>query len=392
MKLFERFRNKKKKLESFAERNAKDVAEDFATTQKEIVTDPYLQHAWLANCVDIIARNIGRADFEIRRNGRKITDTPSALLFDEPNKNLSRFELWQQTAAWWALEGEAFWWFGDEYSCGIPEQIFVLNPRRLTHILNDGQVVRWIYQGDEEQFVILPDELIHFKQWNPYNQYRGLSPVISMKDEIGQDILASRQNRKLLEEGGIPKGLLKTDQILTEADADLISKTWEKKYGKGMQNKIAVLGKGTSYQQLTFSPDVLKLFDLKKWNLYTLLARYGIPPRVANIMDEKSSLSGTDTDAQHAAFWNYTLIPILQNFMQVVETQFFRRFHLKERGYFNLNAIPELQESEDAQSKRDIAEIEAGLKTVNDVLRERGQETKPWGDVWYRKSNLVETR
>ncbi len=50
--------------------------------------------------------------------------------------------------------------------------------------------------------------------------------------------------------------------------------------------------------------------------------------------------------------------------------------------------IPELQDSEDAQSKRDIAEINAGLKTINDVLKERGKEPKPWGDVWHKPKNL----
>ncbi|MDR1315332.1 MAG: hypothetical protein LBK13_00545 [Spirochaetales bacterium] len=51
--------------------------------------------------------------------------------------------------------------------------------------------------------------------------------------------------------------------------------------------------------------------------------------------------------------------------------------------------IPELQESEDEQSGRDIAEINAGLKTINEVLRERGKDPKPWGDMWYRPKNLI---
>jgi hypothetical protein len=53
--------------------------------------------------------------------------------------------------------------------------------------------------------------------------------------------------------------------------------------------------------------------------------------------------------------------------------------------------IPELQDSEDAQSQRDIAEINAGLKTINDVLKERGKDGKPWGDVWYRPRNMIAT-
>jgi hypothetical protein len=67
------------------------------------------------------------------------------------------------------------------------------------------------------------------------------------------------------------------------------------------------------------------------------------------------------------------------------------RFGLKETGVFDLWDIPELQDSEDAQSRRDIAEINAGLKTIHDILKERGKDTTPWGDVWYRPKNMTAT-
>ena len=100
-------------------------------------------------------------------------------------------------------------------------------------------------------------------------------------------------------------------------------------------------------------------------------------------------MSGTDTDSQHRAFWNYTLIPMLKKFEQILDLQFFRRLNLSEKGVFNLDNIPELQESEDAQSNRDIAEINAGLLTINEVLEKRGLPKKPWGDHWYRNSSLI---
>ena len=385
--LFKRSKN----LRSMNEINNEDVAEDFAVRDKKTCTDPYLQHAWVSVCIDILTRNVARAEFEIRRNGTAETDTPLSKLFRFPNKMLSRFDLWKQTCAWWSLDGEAFWWFGENYVCGVPEEIYVLNPRYMQHVVNEGKITKWVYteEGSRRPLIILPDEVIHFKDWNPWNVYRGVSPLVSLGLEVEQDLLAAKQNTGLLKEGGVPKGLLKTDQVLTEAEAELLARTWDKKYGRGMKNRVAVLGKGTEYQPLTFSPDVLKLYDMKKWNLYTLLAKYGIPPRVANIQDSKSSLSGTDTDSQHRAFWNYTLIPLLKNFEEVLEVQFFKRFNLPETGVFNLETIPELQESEDAQSNRDIAEINAGLKTINDVLRKRGEDVKPWGDIWYRASSLI---
>ncbi|WP_027727671.1 phage portal protein [Treponema sp. C6A8] len=377
-----------KKLSSFSEACGND---DFSTREKKTCSDPYLQHAWVSVCIDILTRNVARAEYEVSKNGKVLNDHPVSKLFRYPNSQLSRFDLWKQTCAWWSLDGEAFWWFGDDYSCGVPKELFILNPRRMQHVVENGKVIKWVYTDEHSgrPTIILPDEIIHFKDWNPWNEYRGVSPLVSLGLEVEQDLLAARQNTGLLKEGGVPKGLLKTDQVLTENEAEMLARTWDKKYGHGMKNRVAVLGKGTEYQPLTFSPDVLKLYDMKKWNLYTILAKYGIPPRIANIQDSKSSLSGTDTDSQQRAFWNFTLIPLLKNFEQILEVQFYRRFNLEFTGSFNLEMIPELQESEDAQSNRDIAEINAGLKTINDVLRSRGEKEKPWGDKWYRQSSLV---
>jgi HK97 family phage portal protein len=318
---------------------------------------------------------------------------------------MSRYDLWKETAAWWYLEGEAFWWAGPEYSGGIPKELYVLDPRRLRHEGESGYPTgnfgvlsgnfstarhRWFYQTGTELIPILQDELIHFRDWNPWNPARGVNPLAALALELEQDYYANKANSTLLKNNAIPMGILKTEQSIRPEEADAIERRWESKYGAVKAGrKIAVLGKGTEFKPLSFSPDVVKLFELKRWNLYTILAKYGIPPRVANINDKTTSLSGKDTAEQHAAFWKYTLIPTLKQFENILETQFFIRYGLKETGVFDLTDIPELQESEDAQSSRDIAEINAGLKTINDVLRERGKEGKPWGDVWYKPKNMA---
>ena len=360
--------------------------------------DAYLCNAWVNIAINILIRNLARADFVLEHGGEELKNGPLYELFHRPNHSLSRFDLWKETAAWWHLEGEAFWWFGPDYAGGIPKEIFILNPRRLRNELIDVRGVddlmnrrrRWFYQCGIEQIPIFSDEIIHFRDWNPWNQVRGVSPLVSLWLELEQDYFANKANSTLLKNNAIPQGLLKTEQTLRPEEADAIERRWESKYGQVKAGrKIAVLGKGTSFEALSFNPDVVKLFELKRWNLYTILAKYGIPPRVANISDKSTALSGKDTKEQHSAFWQYTLIPVLRQFEQILESQFFMRFSLKETGRFDLWDIPELQENEDAQSRRDIAEINAGIKTINDVLKERGKELKTWGDVWYRPKNLV---
>jgi HK97 family phage portal protein len=363
--------------------------------------DSFLYNAWVNIAVNILIRNIARADFVIKKGGDEVTGGPLYDLFKRPNTGLSRYDLWKETAAWWNLEGEAFWWFGPGYTGGLPKELYVLNPRRLRHEGYDNgeryegltrKARRWFYHTGTELIPILSDELIHFRDWNPWNPVRGINPLISLALELEQDYYANRANSQLLKHNAIPQGILKTEQTLRPEEAEQLERRWESKYGAVKAGrKIAVLGKGTSFEPLSFTPEVVKLFELKRWNLYTILAKYGIPTRVANITDKSTSLSGKDTAEQHSAFWKYTLIPLLRQFEQILESQFFMRFGLKETGVFDLWDIPELQDSEDAQSRRDIAEINAGLKTINEVLKERGKEPKPWGDIWYRPKNLIAT-
>lgn len=354
--------------------------------------DPYRQHAWVNICVGLLMRNVARAEFTIRRRGREVTSGPIWELFRDVNPRLNRFALWKETSAWWYLEGEAFWWFGENYRGGVPTELYVLSPRRMRHQVERGRVVRWTYQSDMGEVPLLPDEIVHFRDWNPWNEFRGVNPLIALTPEIEQDFQANRANTELLRNDAIPRGLLKTEQTLREEEAALIERVWEQKYGRAAGKKsVAVLGKGTEFQTISFSPELVQFFDLKRWNLYTILAKYGIPPRVAGIQDAKGGFTGKDTEAQHQAFWKYQILPALKNFEQILDTEFFGRLGLVERGVFNVDEIPELQESQREASARQVREIEAGLVTINDVIRSRGGEEKPWGDVWYRPQNLIPT-
>jgi len=377
-----------KQLLSFREFMKMD--DPFPNLEDNRISDPFKVHAWVNIAITTLMRNIGRPVFQIMKNGEPVKTGAVFTLFRDVNPQLNRFDLWKITAAWWFLEGEAFWFFGDEYTAGILREIYILNPRKMRAFIHNGRVLRWFYSTENGEIPILPDEIIHFREWNPWNEHRGISPLIALSEEISQDVHANRTTSKLMKNNAVPAGLLKTDQTLREEEADKLEKRWENTYGRNRKARsIAVLGKGTSFEPISATPEALKFFELKRWNLYTILARYGIPPKVAHVQETRGSFAGKDTAEQHAAFWKYTILPTLKNFEQILETMFFARFNLTETGSFDVSEIPELQESAKERSKRDIDEITAGIKTINDVLRERGEDEKPWGDTWYRSGKLV---
>ena len=117
-----------KELISFREFMGMD--DPFSDGETERISDPYRSHSLVNIAVSTLMRNIGRASFRITRDGEFVTSGPVFELFRDVNPVMNRFDLWKVTSAWWFLEGEAFWFFGDTYKAGIPREIFVLNPRQ----------------------------------------------------------------------------------------------------------------------------------------------------------------------------------------------------------------------------------------------------------------------
>jgi hypothetical protein len=104
--------------------------ENFNIFDTEVLAgDSYLFNAWVNIAVNILIRNIARADFAIKKGGNDVRTGSLYELFRRPNSVLSRYDLWKETAAWWHLEGEAFWWFGPDYAGGAAERNLHTEPQ-----------------------------------------------------------------------------------------------------------------------------------------------------------------------------------------------------------------------------------------------------------------------
>jgi HK97 family phage portal protein len=227
MKLFDAIR---KSIISFNDVMNGRIDNDFETVTHPKNLDAYLCHAWVNIAVNILTRNIARASFVIQKNGDDITSGKLYELFRRPNAVMSGYDLWKETAAWRCLEGEAFWRFGADYSGGIPHDIFVLDPRKMRHeaarcVASCGgasNACRWFCDTEAGSVPILSDEIIHFRDWNPWNAARGVNPLVPLALELEQDYFANKANSELLKHNAIPHGILKTDQTVRPEEADAL--------------------------------------------------------------------------------------------------------------------------------------------------------------------------
>ena len=118
--------NKKKTLSENVNKNSFQnsltIDDNFSILYSEPFKDSYLCNAWVNIAVNILIRNLARADFILERAGVELTSGPLYSLFHKPNEYLSRYDMWKETAAWWFIEGEAFWMYSTFVEHKIPER------------------------------------------------------------------------------------------------------------------------------------------------------------------------------------------------------------------------------------------------------------------------------
>jgi len=361
------------------------------------LSNVYNTNAYVNIAISKIATNLVRAKLQILNDADKeITTGPVYNLFRDVNNMLSTAQLIEATASWILMRGEAIWVLQGKKPgtiTGVPIQIFVVDPLYMAHVVNKEQteIVLWKFKRDGEEIPFLPTEIVHFKQWNPMSAWRGVNPLIAAQPELLNDHLVDKSNNTLLQNGGIPAGLLTTEEEITQEQAKEIRDMWEKAHGGvNKKGRTAVLGASTKYQPLALSSADMEYFQSKKWNRTVILGRYGVPAIVAGYRDDTSSLSGSDTKEQMQFFWNQTLIPMLRFLEDKLDTEFCRRFAPKVKIRFDLSQIQELQDDLAELAQRVREDVKAGILTQNEGREELGKERVPWGDTWWKDSRLVD--
>ena len=143
--------------------------------------EPYRQSGWVYSAIRHIARPIASVDLEFygpTRSGTEDTlldDGPLEAYWKAPARDFQSFESFVlATVGWRKLAGEAFWILGDGALLPFPEvresypQMILARPDRMRHVVADGMIQGWEFtDGNGRRHYLLPEQVIHLKQWNP---------------------------------------------------------------------------------------------------------------------------------------------------------------------------------------------------------------------------------
>ena len=307
----------------------------------------------------------------------EITEHPFLDLLFYVNKFQSSIHLISGTVDFLELTGNCFW-YCPKNAAGRPAEIIMLPTQQFKEIkvnAETGDIISYDFMKGRDIVSYKPDEIIHFKYFNPYNQLIGLGRL------VGANISVNRSNKMdvyedaTLDNMGRVDGVLSSDQALNEDAKKIMAEMWKQKYG-GVYNagKVAVLSNGTKYQQIALSMRDMSYPTGRKWTDKQICGAFGVP--LSMVSGEHSSYTNAQTDMIfHGRFG---LKPITMVIQETINEMLLPIYDKNIFCAFD-DPVPEDKESE--LKETDIL-VKLGVMTINQAQIKHKLDPYPQDYIW----------
>jgi hypothetical protein len=345
----------------------------YDATGGEHLYHPYKQSAWVQRAIKKISGPISAVDLEFHLAGRAHEDDSLESFWAFPALDgagpMSRAAFIEASVGWLKLEGEFFWLMPfpghDKMS-----PLIIACPDHMRHIVKDGQVTGWDFlTGDGEHVVLLPDQVIHCKMWNPYDRYRGCSEMHAARDAAETDFMAGKFNKNLMANNG-DQGVFVVAKNGLPGDAQrqmIIDQLREKRElaQRGQFRAVFLAGDVEVQDPRVRVPDQA-FINIRLQNRHEVYIAMGVPPSMADVHASYSIGSASD--------WfmliTETCIPTGERICQAINRALRRQTGLDLRASFDWDEHPVMQavrrERVDAAQK--YFQMGVPMRVLNDYL------------------------
>jgi HK97 family phage portal protein len=293
-----------------------------------VLSNAYQQVVWVYRAINIIAEQIANIPFLISHGerGREnlITSGPLLDFYNRPHPNINRFQYWELRIMWLMLRGEciripiysdtpnpnlnppsssSFSFPSSKHSSqhsNTPvadrkvlrsrrlSSVLILDPARFQHIIDDTRLIGWRYTGlgpdsPLESQVFLPEEVWFEKFPNPFDFWRGMSPLSVAATAAQTDFAAGSFMKGLIENNADLGLIVRTDQPLDDAQQEqVLAELRNRKRRAGTADKPLLLWSGVDVVKPELSCSDLQFLENRKFCRSEICAAFGVPEELVS--------------------------------------------------------------------------------------------------------------
>jgi len=173
--------------------------------------DLYRKLADIGTVVDAVTNSCISANMDVEdANDVEDDSHPLIKLLDRPNPYDSRTEFLAGHFAWRKISGNSYWWLNRPNANTPPDEVWILPPSKCIPVPDGRMGLRgyMYYPGDGQEIPLETWEVLHFKSFNPFNRYLGLSAIESLAvpreqfDDIREELHAGFHDKHSIEATG----------------------------------------------------------------------------------------------------------------------------------------------------------------------------------------------
>lgn len=282
--------------------------------------DIYTRHLWVYVVVNKRANGVARLPLKVYRrealNRPTADDHPMAKLLAQPNPVWSTFDLWFWVSAMKDTYGEAFLLKArpDGSGSGI-SALWPLHPSSMTWDDKDGI---WRYDSGRLRMTVKSGDVMHFKNFNPVNSVRGLSPLEPLRATLENEWSARSATSAFWRGGARPGTILSHPQRISEGAMRRLKAQYDE--AAGGADKVGatiVLEEGMEPKIVQVTAEEAQYIETRRLNREEVCGAYDMPPPAVHILDRATFSNITE---QLRSLYRDTLGPMLKSFESVLMT------------------------------------------------------------------------
>lgn len=330
-------------------------------------------------------RTINQKTGEIEEN----LDHEVLSLLRRPNPWTTSRQFLEQLQVCKDLAGEAFIYLNraGEGGTGKITQMWLVRPDWI-RILPDSKNFIDSYElrvpgGSPEK--LSTNELLHYKEFNPVDQYRGMSIVAAAAVTVDSEDFAEQYNRKFFENGALPSIVLKTEQKLDESLKARIKEKWNEEYGgKENAHRMALLEAGLELQSYSLNQKDMEFLEGQRYSRDKIMALFQVPKTVLGMTE---AVTVSNAEATDYVFQKRVVKPEMEKLRDFLNN-FLLPLYPKTAEYF-FDFDDPVPENVDMKLKKYTTLVAIGAMTPNEVRHAEGMDEIPGLDNFYIPANLI---
>ena len=349
-------------------------APDTNLYRPEEIARLYAQSPYVFAAVRRIAKAISTVPLNVYRvgSGSKSPKTtgPVHNLLTFVNPNMTKSQLLEFTASWLALSGRAYWAIEPtppEYAGQSSLSIYPLNPMYVKIVPDpDTKVNAYVYEVSGKRIYYDANTVIEFSEFSSLDYWISNSPLNSLSYDIQIERFIKKEYRNRFFNSSVLDGVITVNQDLSDDEIRKLKREFREQHeGTKNAHRVLVLTEGMEYDSIAeksgnqTTPTVLT----------DVMATHGM---VLGVPVDLLQMNGNATNEVTAMFWEYTLVPMATLIAETLTKKLAKRVANNLEIGFDFSNVYALRIHDLDRARVEIAHVNAGIKTPNEIREERG--------------------